>query len=168
MTEENTPFRHRAPLWGSTWVTLCSAQLVIMIGSSFLGHADVSSGMRNTRTTVSNVWLCGKWIEKQIEQHLIPGQTPFPPHPGKHKVTKGWSKDTGKAGLDGQTASQRGGKCFKIYRREEQKLKSRGNRGVSKLDCLEMLPQRGGQHLLVFPSLETQEREGQKERGKNP
>lgn len=39
-------------------------QLLFMIRSSFLGYADVSSGMRDTRTTVPNVWfcLCGKWI----------------------------------------------------------------------------------------------------------
>lgn len=66
-------------------------------------------------------------------------------------------KDTERAGPDGQTAGQRGRKCFKIYRREEQRIKSRGRRGVSKLDSLEMLPQRGREHLLVFPSLETQE-----------
>lgn len=35
-------------------------------------------------------------------------------------------------------------KCFKIYRREEWRIKSRGKRGISKLDSLEMLPQRGG------------------------
>lgn len=57
-------------------------------------------------------------------------------------------------------------KRFKIYRREEWRVKSRGERGISKPDSLEMLPQRGGQHLLVFPSLETQETEGQTERGK--
>lgn len=53
-------------------------------------------------------------------------------------------KDTEKAGPDGQPAGQRGGKCFKISRREGQKIKSRGRREVSQLNNLEMLPQRGG------------------------
>lgn len=63
--------------------------------------------------------------------------------PREHKVTKGWS-DIGKAGSDGQPAGQRGEKRFKMYRREEQRLNSRGRRGAYKLDHLEMLLQRGG------------------------
>lgn len=35
-------------------------------------------------------------------------------------------KDTEWAGPDGQTAGQRGRECLKIYRREEQRIKSRG------------------------------------------
>lgn len=57
MTEENTPFRHMSSSLGKNMATLCSAQLLLMIGSSFLGYADVSSGTRDTRTTVPNVWL---------------------------------------------------------------------------------------------------------------
>lgn len=61
--------------------------------------------------------------------------------PGINKVTK--VKDTDKAGPDGKPASQRGGKCFKIYR-QVQRIESRERRGVSKLNSLEMLPKRGG------------------------
>lgn len=52
-------------------------------------------------------------------------------------------KDPGKAEPDGRTRRPERGKCFKMFRREEQRSKSRG-RGVSKLDSLEMLSQRGG------------------------
>lgn len=79
---------------------------------------------------------------------------------------QGTVKENGKARPEGQPAGQRGRKQFKTYRREEQRLKSRGRRGTFKPHGLEMLLQRGAQHLLGLPSLETQE-EGQ--RGKtNP
>lgn len=50
-------------------------------------------------------------------------------------------KDTEKAGTDGQATSQRGGRA-KLYRREEQEVKSR--KRISNLDSAEMLLQSGG------------------------
>lgn len=57
MTEENTPFRHTSSSLGkhtgeSLLRTACNST-----GSSFLGCADVSPGVRDRRTTVPNVWL---------------------------------------------------------------------------------------------------------------
>lgn len=73
----------------------------------------MSSGMRDTRTSVPNAWLFMWEVDPNTEKHLIPGLTAFPPHPGSHKVTRGWS-DAGKAGSDGQPAGQRGGSVFKF------------------------------------------------------
>lgn len=86
-----------------------------MIGSSFLGYSDVSSGMRDMRTTVPNVWFFMWEMDRTTARIASDSRSDsLFTSPAITQGHQGMVKDTGKAGSDGQPASQRGGNVLKF------------------------------------------------------